>query len=264
MFYKSFAKRLAIGAVVWYNMYNTHAAQASKAGRTSKRGSMLKAVIFDFDGTLADTVPALCEGINLTMQRFGYPTHTEADILRFINNGARELVRRAMPQALQADEQQVSRTLSVYNDYYGQVYLHTQGCYEGVRETVAQLHAEGLRIGVLSNKQDAYVKGLCRAVLAPHSYDAAQGVLEGHPTKPHPYLTTRVAQALGVETSECAVVGDSDVDIRTAENAGMGHIGVTWGYRTEEFLRAAGATRLAHNAAELAAIIKQEREKREC
>ncbi len=225
---------------------------------------MLKAVIFDFDGTIADTVPALCEGINLTMRHFGYPTHTEADILRFINNGARELVRRAMPKDLQGDEEQVSRVLAVYNALYETVYLHTDKCYTGVREAVAALHAEGLRVGVLSNKQDVFVKGLCRSVLAPDSYDVAQGVIEGKPTKPHPYLAARVAKTLGVAPAECAMVGDSDVDIRTAENAGMLHIGVTWGYRNEKFLRASGAVRLAHTAEELSAIIKQEREKREC
>ncbi len=226
---------------------------------------MIRAIIFDFDGTLADTVPALCEGINLTMRRYGYPEHTEADILRFINHGARELVRRAMPKALQSDEEQVTRVLADYDEIYRAVYLHTRETYPGLRELVERLHNEfGFRIGVLSNKQDPFVKGLCRQVLSPGSYDAAQGVIYGKPTKPDPYLSRIVADILGVAPHECAVVGDSDVDIRTAEAAGMLHIGVGWGYRTEEFLRAAGATRIAHTPQELLQLILQETEISKC
>ncbi len=226
---------------------------------------MLKAIIFDFDGTLADTIPALCEGINQTMQLYGYPTHQDADILRFINNGARELVRRAMPKQLQGDEELVSRVLSDYDKQYSKVYLHTDRTYAGVRELVEYLHRElKLKIGVLSNKQDRFVKGLCRQVLAPDSYDTAQGVIAEKPAKPDPYLAHLVADALGVSPEECAMVGDSDVDIHTAKNAGMLHLGVTWGYRDEAFLRASGATRLANTPDELLNLILQETENQPC
>ncbi len=226
---------------------------------------MIRAIIFDFDGTLANTIPALCEGINLTMRRYGYPEHTHGNILQFINNGARELVRRAMPEALRTDEEQVTRVLADYDDCYRTVYLHTTEAYPGVRELVERLHSQyGLKIGVLSNKQDPFVKGLCRQVLSPGSFDVAQGVIPGKPTKPDPYLTGLVAEALEVPLPECAVIGDSDVDIRTAEAAGALHIGVTWGYRNEQFLRAAGATRLAHSPDELLQLILQETEISQC
>ncbi len=225
---------------------------------------MLQAIIFDFDGTLADTVPALCEGVNLTMRQYGYPTHTEADILRFINNGARELIRRAMPAEYRSDEEQVTRVLADYDRLYGTVYLHTTHCYAGVREAVAHLHDCGFRIGVLSNKQDVFVKALCKQVLKPGSYDVAQGVVAGKPTKPDPYLSCLVARELGVEPSACAMVGDSDVDIHTAQNTGMLHIGVTWGFRDEEFLRAAGAARLVHDPLALTELIKELKETELC
>ena len=216
---------------------------------------MLRAILFDFDGTLADTIPAIREGINLTMRLYGYPEHTEDEVRTFINFGARELVRRAMPRTLQSDEALVDRVLADYDRLYGGVCLHTNRCYDGMRELVCRLNEAGLKIGVLSNKQDHYVKALCKNVLSPNTYGAAQGVLLGKPAKPDPYLTHLVTEALGVDPSECIMVGDSDVDVKTARNAGMLHVGVSWGYRDEAFLREAGADQIAHTPEELENMI---------
>lgn len=216
---------------------------------------MLRAIIFDFDGTLADTIPALCEGINLTMKAYGYPEHTEDEVRTFINNGARELIRRAMPRDLQRDEALVDRVLADYDKLYGSVCLHTDRCYAGVRELVCRLHGMGLKIGVLSNKQDHYVKALCQNVLPEECCDAAQGMILGLPAKPDPFLSNRISEALSVDPSECILVGDSDVDVKTAHNAGMTHIGVSWGYRDEAFLRKNGAVLVAHTPEELETII---------
>ena len=218
---------------------------------------MIRAVLFDFDGTIADTVSALREGVNLTMMQYGYPTHTDADILRFINHGAKELIRRAMPAHLQQDEDLVDRVLADYSQHYRSVYHHTDHAYDGVAELISRLHGEGYRIGVLSNKQDEILRRLTRQVLLPDSYDGAQGVILGKPTKPHPYLVEKLAADLGVPPSECVMVGDSDVDLYTAQNAGMRHIGVTWGFRDEAFLREKGAVLLAHDPDELLQLIYQ-------
>lgn len=216
---------------------------------------MLRAILFDFDGTLADTIPAICEGINLTMRLYGYPEHTEDEVRTFINHGARELVRRAMPRELQNDEKSVDRVLADYDRLYGGVCLHTNRCYDGMRELAARLHGMGLKIGVLSNKQDHYVKALCKNLLSDDVCDAAQGMILGKPAKPNPYLSHRLADALGVSPTDCILVGDSDVDVKTAHNAGMLHVGVAWGYRDEAFLREAGADRIAHTPEELENMI---------
>ena len=219
---------------------------------------MIRAVIFDLDGTIANTISAIREGVNLTMEKYGYPQHDDSDILRFINNGARELIRRAMPEHLRQDEDLVSRVLADYDTLYGTVYLHTDRTYDGIGELVRELHDRlGLKIAVLSNKQDLFVKNLTEQLLPKGCYEAAQGVIYGKPTKPDPYLVEVVAQKMGVSAAECAMVGDSDVDIRTAANAGMTHIGVSWGYRDETFLRANGAVRVAAIPAELLDMIKQ-------
>lgn len=216
---------------------------------------MIRAVIFDFDGTVADTLPALTEGINRTMEHFSLPLHTVAEVRTYINHGARELCRAALPAAMQRDEEFLDRVLAVYNEKYGEVYHHTTAPYEGVAELIATLHRD-YRIGVLSNKQDAYVKLLCAQVLPAGSVDAAQGDIAGHPTKPDPFLSRRIAASLGVSPEECALVGDSDVDFATAKNAGMHHIGVTWGFRTKEQLRAAGVERFADTPREVGELLR--------
>ena len=216
----------------------------------------MKAVIFDFDGTIADTLEAIGEAVNTTMQSYGYPSHSLADIRSFINNGARELVRRAMPKQLQIDEALLDRVYADYHREYGKTYLHTKIAYDGIPELIRDLHNAGVRVGVLSNKQHEYVVNLSKQVLPKGCFDAAQGVVPEQPTKPHPYLSELVAAHLGISPCECVMVGDSDVDILTAKNAGMTHVGVSWGYRDEETLRKNGATRIAHTPDELKKILK--------
>ena len=216
---------------------------------------MIRAILFDFDGTVADTISALQEGVNRTMRRYGFPEHTYEDILDFVNHGARDLIRRSMPEALREDEELIDRVFADYNRDYEQVYLLTDHAYDGVAELIARLHGQGYRIGVLSNKQDRFVKGLCAAVLQEGSYDAAQGMVAGQPGKPHPYLAEKISAELGVLPQECIMIGDSDVDVATAENAGMTHVGVTWGFRSEAFLREHGATNVARTPEELEMLI---------
>ncbi|MBR3894359.1 MAG: HAD-IA family hydrolase [Clostridia bacterium] len=218
---------------------------------------MIRAVIFDLDGTLANTIPAIREGLNLTMKLYGYPEHTDAEVLTFINNGARELVRRAMPEELRGDEETVSRVLADYDRLYAETYYHTDRTYDGIPEVIAALHARGLGIAVLSNKQDVFVKRLCEQLLPAGVCDVAQGVIAGKPTKPNRFLSDLVAEKLGVSPSECVMVGDSDVDVKTARAAGMAHVGVSWGFRDRKFLLENGAEAIADTPAELLDMIEK-------
>ena len=217
---------------------------------------MKKAIIFDLDGTLADTIPAITEGINRAMRRLGYPDRSEEEIRSFINHGARHLIRCAIPREYWDDDKAIDHALEVYNQSYGEVVLLTDRTYDGMRELVEKLHTS-YKIGVLSNKQDIYVKQLSHVLLGDENYDAAQGVAPGHPTKPHPYLPQKIAAELGVATEDCIMIGDSDIDLLTAEGAGMTHIAVTWGFRSEEFLLEKGAKNLAHNIDELEELIQK-------
>lgn len=209
---------------------------------------MIRAIVFDFDGTLANTLPSLAEGVNRMLLQLELPTHTEEEVRTFINRGARELCRSALPASLRADEKFLDRALAVYNDAYAEVCENAR-LYDGVAELLSALHPR-YRVGVLSNKPHAFLLRLCNAILPKGSFDAVQGVVDGA-TKPDPALTGRLLDALGVPADECLMVGDSTVDIATARAAGMQHLGVTWGFQSEEILRTAGAKSLAATSGEI-------------
>lgn len=207
---------------------------------------MYKALIFDLDGTIADTLPAIQVALNKTMRRFGYPEHDIAALRSFINNGARKLVTRAMPESART-EAQIDAVLADYNQTYTESYLLTTETYPGLAAAIRTLHERGYRIGVLSNKQDYMVKGLA-AQLLPGLVDVACGQREGYPTKPDPTVPLAIAAELGAFPDEVAFVGDSDVDMLTAKNAGFTPIGVAWGYRSPDLLREMGAAAIVETA----------------
>ena len=217
---------------------------------------MIKAIIFDLDGTVADTISAIREGVNLTMEQLGYPTHTDAEIRRFINHGARELIRQALPESVSTDPARVDEALDIYQGMYDQTYTHTNLCYDGMAEAMTKL-SKTHKLAILSNKQDRMVKGLAAQLLPAGTVQIAQGQIEGVPTKPDPTAVWEICRTLGVAPEECAFVGDSDVDMVTAINAKCIPVGVTWGYRGEDVLLAAGAKVLVHTPSELEDIFEK-------
>ena len=119
---------------------------------------MIKVIIFDLDGTVADTIYAIREGVNLTMSALGYPEHTYEEVLGFVNFGARHLIEEALPASVRGDQTVVDQTLALYDRMYAQTYLHTDRCYDGIPEALEILHRD-FRLAMLSNKQDAMVQG---------------------------------------------------------------------------------------------------------
>jgi len=216
---------------------------------------VIKAIIFDLDGTVADTISAIREGVNLTMEQLGYPTHTDAGIRRFINHGARELIRQALPADVGSDPARVDEALDVYQGMYERTYKNTNLCYDGMVDAMTEL-AGKYKLAILSNKQDRMVKGLAEQLLPEGVVKIAQGQVEGVPTKPDPTAVWEICRALGVEPSECAFVGDSDVDMHTAINAGCLPVGVEWGYRGADVLKEAGAKVLVKTPGELIKIFE--------
>ena len=216
----------------------------------------IKAIIFDFDGTIADTIDALKHGINLTMNALGYPESTREDVLAHINHGARELIRRSLPLSLQEDEEKVTEVLAFYRQMYDKVYMETKTTYEGIPEVFSALHERGYLLAILSNKPDAYMPPLAKALLPDGTYQISRGQRPGVAAKPDPNCVFTLTDELGVLPSECAFVGDSNVDMQTAKNAGLLAVGVTWGYRSEEILRDAGADLVVHQPPELLELFK--------
>ena len=215
----------------------------------------IKAAIFDLDGTLADTIEAIRAAINLTMQQYGYPPHTYEEIREYIGNGAKNLVLRSMPADAAGDTEQHARVFLTYQDNYDRGHLATDRCYDGMPELIASLSAKGVKLAVLSNKQDRHVQGLIAQLFPAGEFSVVMGQMDHLPKKPDPTVPLMIAEQLGVEPSACAFIGDSEVDMRTAKNAGMPAIGVSWGYRDRELLIAEHPDALAATPDELSQIL---------
>jgi phosphoglycolate phosphatase len=205
---------------------------------------MVKAIIFDLDGTLCDTLDDIRDGVNAVLSRLGYKQRTRSEIHQFINHGARNLIKRSLPEDIQDVDFIVESALSDYNHEYGNYYCNNTSVYEGIDDMLTELKSLGFKLGILSNKQDIYVKGIANELFDDDIFTCVMGQAN-HPPKPNPAAVNAIAKALGVRPDKCVMVGDSDVDVKTALNSGTKFVGVNWGYRTEQDLKNAGATLIA-------------------
>ena len=201
---------------------------------------MIKLIIFDLDGTLADTLDDIGDAVNMMLSDFSFPTLTRKEVTANINRGARELIRRSLPEEKREDSDLVTRALEIYESYYSKCYCNKTYLYEGIRESLKSLSESEVKLAVLSNKQDPFVKHIISELLPdiPFSFVLGQGQF---PTKPSPDAVNYILSSLGVNASETAFVGDSHVDMITAKNTGTHAVGVTWGYRSPEVLKENGA-----------------------
>lgn len=207
---------------------------------------MKTAILFDLDGTLLDTLGDLYSATNHVLQQFGYPSRTIEEVCRFVGNGAERLIRQAVPQG--ADPMPV---LAAFQTYYAAHCDILTKPYDGIPEVLSVL-GEKYPLAVVSNKPDRAVKELAK-IYFPTLF--ARGESTDCPRKPAPDMVKKAMEAIGAET--CVYVGDSDVDIVTAKNAGVPCISVTWGFREEEELRAAGGTCFCHEPKDLPTIIEK-------
>ncbi|MBQ7411684.1 MAG: HAD family hydrolase [Clostridia bacterium] len=217
---------------------------------------MIKAVIFDLDGTLCDTMGDLRTAINAMLTRLGYKTRTRTELIKFINNGARELVRRSLPKDVQRVEFIVDSAIGVYEGEYARCYCDKTKPYDGVRAMLEELRSREYKLAVLSNKQHLFVKNIIESLFGKGVFTFIQGHAE-FPTKPDPASALFVAKQLGTKPDRCIFVGDSDVDIKTAQNAGMKSIGCAWGYRGLEVLTEAGADKIASSPEDVVALVEE-------
>ncbi len=215
------------------------------------------AVIFDLDGTLCDTLPDIHRSVNLTLAALGLPEREFAHTALGINHGSRRLIAHALPEG--ADEKAVTDTLALYMKIYAEHLCDTTVPYPGVSKLLSRLSLSGVKLAILSNKPDALTKRL-----AEHCFPGVFDVTVGqgrYPVKPSPEAPLAVAAMLSTAPDRILFVGDSDVDIITAHNAGMTSVGVKWGYRSCEVLENAGAEHIADTPDEIYDIIITEENK---
>lgn len=217
---------------------------------------LLRAAIFDLDGTLVDSLADIAAAMNHALSLHGLPTHPVADYRDYVGEGVRVLVRKATPADRGALQDSV---LAAYQAYYAEHLFDQTRTFPGIPAMLAQLAAEDMRLAVLSNKADAFTRRLVQGLLPGVPFAAVYGERPGVPRKPDPTAALGLAAELGVAPAECAFVGDTPVDMSTARNAAMYGVGVTWGFRGAEELRAHGARALATTAEELLAALRAAR-----
>lgn len=212
------------------------------------------AVIFDLDGTLLDTLDDLADSVNYALGELGCPLRTREEVCSFVGNGVAKLMERAVPAG--TDPASAARALAVFKSHYALHSKDKTAPYPGVPDLLSALRAQGVKLAVVSNKFDAAVKALSRDYF-PGFMDLAAGENEaaGVPKKPHPAMVLQTMAALEVPPSRAVYVGDSDVDLETAKNAGLPCLSVTWGFRSREFLLAHGATVFADAPMDLLPLI---------
>ena len=203
---------------------------------------MKTGILFDLDGTLLNTLEDLTDATNYALAAFGHPPRTIREVRRFIGNGAENQIRLSLPEDRKEDLQQV---LAVYKPYYTEHCQIKTGPYEGVLDALKVL-GEKYPIAIVSNKPDAAVKALC-ADYFPGIY--ALGEAAGCPRKPAADMVFKAMEAIGVD--RCVYVGDSEVDVLTARNAGVPCLSVLWGFRDRAEIMDAGGSHFCEDTAKL-------------
>lgn len=203
-----------------------------------------KTYIFDLDGTLLDTLGDLAASVNFAMRTHGMPEHSIDDVRRFVGNGVRKLMERAIPQG--TENPLFEEAFATFRQYYMEHSLDTTKPYDGILEMLAELKRRGCRLAVVSNKMMAATQELCRHFF-PDTIEVAIGEheAEGIRKKPAPDTVFAALRQLGVGKEGAVYVGDSDVDIQTARNSGLPCISVLWGFRDRDFLLQHGAETFA-------------------
>ena len=200
---------------------------------------MYETYIFDLDGTLLDTLGDLAASVNFALRTHGMPEHSIDDVRRFVGNGVRRLMERAVPDG--ANNPHFAAAFATFREYYLHHSLDTTRPYEGIPETLATLRERGCRLAVVSNKMRKATEELCHHFF-PDTIEVAIGEDEATGIRKKPAPDTVFAALNALHNSVKAVyVGDSDVDIETARNAGIPCISVLWGFRDKDFLLQHGA-----------------------
>ena len=213
---------------------------------------MYKVYIFDLDGTLLDTLQDLADSVNYALRQHHMPEHSVDDIRRFVGNGVRLLMERAVPDG--ARNPQFEAAFATFRQYYMQHSLDTTRPYEGIAETLRALKNSGCRLAVVSNKMMAATQELVSHFFPEVEVAIGEHEAAGIRKKPAPDTVYEALRQLGLDPEgdvHAVYVGDSDVDLQTARNSGLPCISVLWGFRDRPFLLEHGATTFVSTPAEL-------------
>lgn len=207
-----------------------------------------KAALFDMDGTILETLEDMNDAVNYTLEHFGFEGNTLAETRAYVGNGAARLIRLSLPK--NCDEATVNYVLEYYKDYYNKNARIKTAEYAGITDMLTALRAAGMKLAVVSNKPDSTVQELTEYFFKG-VFESAVGESAEVRRKPAPDSVNAAAKLMGIAKSDCVYIGDSEVDILTAQNAGMDCISVTWGFRDRDMLKENGAQILLDTVQEL-------------
>lgn len=207
--------------------------------------------IFDLDGTLADTLCDLADATNYALQKLGYPTHSYASYKYFVGNGVQKLCYRALPDDRKED---TDRLLEIFSEYYGKHFLDKTNLYDGMKKCLDVLKENNVTLAVATNKPQNFARQIINKLLPEFNFVKVLGGCAERPKKPDTAIISEIISGLP-EDNNVFMIGDSNVDIQTAKNAGIYSIGCAWGFRGREELVNAGADFIAEKSEDIAGFI---------
>jgi len=213
-----------------------------------------KAVLFDLDGTLLNTLDDLADSMNSSLKRFNFPTHPVDTYRYLVGNGLINLVRQALPEG-HRDEATIDEVAVAQWEEYAKNWAAKTKPYEGIPQLLDALEERRVAMCVFSNKPDDFVHKIIQKFLFTWRFDVVLGQTKDIPVKPNPLGANQIARKLGVKNAEFLYVGDSNTDMKTANAAGMFAVGVLWGFRPKDELIAAGAKVLIERPSDLLKLL---------
>lgn len=210
---------------------------------------MQKAAIFDLDGTLLYTLEDLKDSVNFALIKFDYPCRSLDEVRDFVGNGVKVLMERSMPEG--CNNPSFDECLKCFKEHYAKNMYNKTKLFDGIEEMLETLKSRGYKIAVVSNKFDLAVKDLCKKYFG-EKVEVAIGESEGVRKKPAPDSVIKAINILGCDKNLTYYIGDSEVDIETAQNSGLKCISVSWGYKDKDFLKKHGAEIIVDKPCEIA------------
>lgn len=210
----------------------------------------VKAVLFDLDGTLLNSIDDIADSMNAALAGFGFPGHGSSEYKFFVGDGMEILARRALP-AEARNEKTIEAVVSAMREEYGKRWNNRTACYAGISELLDGITARGLPMAILSNKTDSLTQIIVRNYLAAWEFVTVVGARINMPKKPDPTGALHIAETLGIRPEEFLYLGDTATDMKTANSAGMYAVGATWGFRSAEELKKNGAAVLIDTPVEM-------------
>ncbi|WP_303789645.1 HAD family hydrolase [Ruminococcus flavefaciens] len=208
--------------------------------------------IFDLDGTLADTICDLGDAVNYGLEKLGFPTHDYESYKKMVGNGVKKLCRRALPED---KKEKTEELLGLFREYYNVHYLDKTCLYDGMKETLEKLSDSGVVLAVATNKPEDVAREIVMELLPDTDFVKVLGGVDYRPSKPDSAILIEIFAALPDVENRVYMIGDSNVDVQTAKNAGIESIGCAWGFRGRAELEAEGADFIAEKPADITDII---------